>query len=156
MKKKKLSAAKKEAVIRYKKRNEEKTRKQATERKQKERMRKKLLRSREDEMTDNFERMKPVLFKWATFFATWDRYFEIFELVNVAFADGGLRRIKNPKLLSKKAKWIMQDYMRKVRRDNSVDRIIRMYVNKYGVIQMEEEREKQEIAMKTHEPKFFH
>lgn len=134
MTRKKLSEAQKKATQKYRKKNIEKIRKQSNERKLKFRMKKRLLRAREDEMKDKFEEMKPVLFKWATFFATWDRYFEIHELVNVAFSHGGLRRIKNPKLLSKKAKWVMQDYMRKVRAENNADELLREYVREYGIL----------------------
>ena len=132
MKKNRYCEARRKATERYRHSHAEQVRKKDTELKRKNRMRQKLLKTREDVMTDKFEEMKPVLFRWATFFATWDRYFEIHELVNVAFADGGLRRVKDPKMLSKKAKWLMQKYMRDVRRENPVDKIIRDYVKKYG------------------------
>ena len=132
MRKKKLSEARRRANEKYRKSHAETIRKQNTNRRRRSRLKKRLLKTKKDEMNDLFEEMKPVLFKWATLFAKFDQQFEIHELVNVAFCHGGLRRIKNPKLWSKKVMWILQDYMKKVRRDNSVDRIIQAYVKTYG------------------------
>lgn len=130
--KKKLSEARRRASEKYRKSHIVTIRKQNTDRRRKARFKIRLIKAREDEMTDLFERMKPSLFKWATFFAKFDRQFEIHELVNVAFCHGGLRKIKNPKLWSKKIMWIQQDHMRKVRKDNSIDKIIQAYVKTYG------------------------
>ena len=132
MEKKKFSEAKRRANEKYRKSHTETIRKQDTDRRRRARLKVRLLRTKEDEMTDLFEKMKPALFKWAAFFAKFDRQFEIHELVNVAFCHGGLRKIKNPKLWSKKIMWILQDYMKKVRHDNSVDKIIQAYVKTYG------------------------
>ena len=132
MKKKKLSEARRRASEKYRKSHIVTIRKQNTDRRRKARLKKRLIKARKDEMTDLFERMRPSLFKWAIFFAKFDRQFEVDELVNVAFCHGGLRKIRNPKLWSKKIMWILQSYMRKVRRDNSVDKIIQSYVKTYG------------------------
>lgn len=131
-KKKKLSEARRKANEKYRKNHIDVIKKQNTNRRRKARLKKRLIKAREDEMTELFEKMKPSLFKWAIFFSKFDPNFDVDELVNAAFCHGGLRRTKNPKLWSKKIMWIIQDYMRKVRRDNSVDKIIQLYVKTYG------------------------
>jgi len=95
-------------------------------------MKKRLIAAQKAEMEEKFIELKPILFRWASYYAFWNKGFEINELVNVAFANGNLRRIKNPKFLSQKVIWVMKDYIRKVRRDNSVDRLVQMYVKIYG------------------------
>ena len=110
-------------------------RKMENERAAQRRMKSKLKEARKRSMDETFERMKPELYKWANFFAQWDRYFEVDELVNVSFANGNLRSISrgNIKLLSRKVKWCMQSYMRKIRKQDPMNsRIIKDYVKKYG------------------------
>jgi len=108
----------------YREMNNEKTRRY--------RAKKRFIREQEAEMKAKFDKMKPSLYKWATFFAEFDKYFEVDELVNAVFLSEKLRNIENPKLYSKKAKWLMQNYMRKVRREDPIKRIIKDHVNKYG------------------------
>lgn len=132
MDEKKFRERRKKITYRYRKKNAERIRKQDRERKQKARLKKQLIASSEKNMDECFETMQPILFKWAQRFAFWDKNFEINELVNAAFANGSLRRIKNPKYLSEKVKWAMQDYMKKVRRDNSIDTLVQKHVEMFG------------------------
>ena len=132
MNEKKFRETRKKITYRYRKNNAEKIRKQDRERKRKARLKRQLIASCEKSMDETFQTMRPALFKWAQFFAHWDKNFEINELVNVAFANGSLRRIKNPKLLSKKVKWTMQNYMCKIRREHDPDKLVQMYVDMYG------------------------
>ena len=83
-------------------------------------------------MNEKFEFMKLELYKWARLHASWNPRFEIDELVNAAFADGNLRKIAKKENLSKKVSWAMKSYMRKVRKDNSIDRLVKLYVKTYG------------------------
>lgn len=132
MNNKKYSEMRKQITYRYRKKNADKIRKYDRERKQKARLKKRLILSSREEMNKTFETMKPILFRWAQYYAYWNDSFEINELVNVAFSHGGLRRIKKSELLPKKIQWIIKDYMRKVRRDNSVEKLVKMYVEMYG------------------------
>lgn len=134
MNRKKLTKSQKEATYRYRKKNIEKIRKQDRKRKQKTRLKRQLIISSKKDMDELFQTMEPVLFKWAQRFAFWDKNFEINELINAAFANGSLRRVKNSKHLNNKVKWAMQDYMKKVRRDNSIDVLIQRHVEMFGRI----------------------
>ena len=122
----------KHITYKYRKKNIERIREQDRERKQKALLKKQLIASREVEMEELYEAMKPALFKWARYYASQHKTFEIHELVNAAFANGSLRRTTNPKYWSKKVAWVIKDYIRKVRRNNSINKLVQMHVERYG------------------------
>ena len=132
MDEKKFREMRKRITYKYRKKNIERIREQDRERKQKTRLKKQLIVARKTEMDELFESMRPKLFQWAQYYAYWDKTFEINELVNAAFADGNLRRITNPEHLDQKIIWVLKDYMKKVRRDNSINKLVRMHVEMYG------------------------
>ncbi|MCK5604347.1 hypothetical protein KAR91_20830 [Candidatus Pacearchaeota archaeon] len=132
MDEKKFREKRKRITYRYRKKNIEKIRKQDRERKQKALLKKQLVASQKIEMEELYEAMKPSLFKWARYYASHDKTIEIHDLVNVAFANGNLRRITNPKLWSKRIAWIMKDYVKKIKRNNSINKLVQMHIEIYG------------------------
>lgn len=62
--------------------------------------------------TVTFEEIKPAMLKWAKFFC--NNRFDIWELINSAWADGTVRFLPKSKikLASKRIAWDMQEYMR--------------------------------------------